>query len=134
VLTPRSDIVYLDVRDSIEIHRDKLQRAGHSVLPLCDGGLDHVLGFIRSARLLEQVFERGTFRLPALAETALFVPEAMTLLKLLEQFKRTHLPLALVVDKFGDVEGLVSVPGGTHLEAYLTYAGRIFDFLEKHRR
>jgi putative hemolysin len=109
VLTPRSDIVYLDVRDSMEVHREKLQGAGHSVLPLCDGGLDHVLGFVRSARLLEQVFERGAFDLPALAENALFVPETMTLMKLLEQFKRTHLPLALVVDEFGDVEGLVSL-------------------------
>jgi putative hemolysin len=110
VLTPRSDVVYLDVRDSIDVHRDKLlQGAGHSVVPLCDGGLDHVLGFVRSARLLEQVFERGTFDLPTLAEPALFVPETMTLMKLLEQFKRTHLPLALVVDEFGDVEGLVSL-------------------------
>jgi putative hemolysin len=109
VLTPRSQVVYLDVRDSMEVHREKLQGAGHSVLPLCDDGLDHVLGFIRSARLLEQVFERGSFDLPALAETALFVPETMTLMKLLEHFKRTHLPVALVVDEFGDVEGLVSL-------------------------
>jgi len=39
----------------------------------------------------------------------LFVPETMTVMKLLEQFKRTHLPMALVVDEFGDVEGLVSL-------------------------
>jgi putative hemolysin len=109
VLTPRSDVVYLDVRDSIDVHREKLQGVGHSVVPLCDGGLGHVLGFVRSARLLEQVFERGTFDLPSLAEPALFVPETMTLMKLLEQFKRTHLPLALVVDEFGDVDGLVSL-------------------------
>ena len=47
--------------------------------------------------------------LPALAEPALFVPETMTLMKLLEQFKRTHLPVALVVDEFGDTKGLVSL-------------------------
>jgi putative hemolysin len=46
--------------------------------------------------------------LGALAEPALFVPETMTLMKLLEQFKRTHLPIALVVNEFGDAEGLVS--------------------------
>jgi putative hemolysin len=109
VLTPRSDIVYLDVRDSIETNREKLRGAMHSVLPLCDGGLDRVLGFVRATRVLDQVLNTGTLDLPALAEQALFVPETMTLMKLLEQFKRTHLPLALVVDEFGGVEGLVSL-------------------------
>ena len=109
VLTPRSDIVYLDVRDSIGADREKLRGAEHSVLPLCDGGLDHVLGFVRATRVLDQVLETGALDLPSLAEPALFVPETMTLMKLLEQFKRTHLPLGLVVDEFGDVEGIVSL-------------------------
>ena len=47
--------------------------------------------------------------LSELAEPALFVPETMSLMKLLEQFKRTHLPVALVVDEYGAVEGLVSL-------------------------
>jgi len=109
VLTPRSDIVFLDVRDPVETSREKLRGAPHSVLPLCDGGLDHVLGFVRATKVLEQVLDTDALDLPALAEPALFVPETMTLMKLLEQFKRTHLPLALVVDEFGDVDGLVSL-------------------------
>jgi putative hemolysin len=109
VLTPRSDVVYLDVRDAVEASREKLRGALHNVLPLCDGGMQHVVGFVRSTRVLEQLLEKDTLDLPTLAEPALFVPETMTLMKLLEQFKRTHLPLALVVDEFGDVEGLVSL-------------------------
>jgi magnesium and cobalt exporter, CNNM family len=109
VLTPRSDIVYLDVRDTVETTREKVRGAVHSVFPLCDGGLDRVLGFVRATKVLERVLEKGSLDLPSLIEPALFVPETMTLMKLLEQFKRTHLPLALVVDEFGDVEGLVSL-------------------------
>jgi putative hemolysin len=110
VLTPRSDIAYLDVRDSVETIREKLRDDQHNVLPLCDGGLDHVLGFVRSASVLEHLLRKdGTIDLPSLAAPALFVPETMTLMKLLEQFKRTHLPIALVVDEFGDVNGLVSM-------------------------
>jgi putative hemolysin len=109
VLTPRSDVVFLDVRDSVDAHRDKLRLGPHSVVPLCDGGLDHVLGFVRSTRLLDQVLGGGALDLRALAEPALFVPETMTLMTLLEQFKRTHLPVALVVDEFGDTQGLVSL-------------------------
>jgi putative hemolysin len=109
VLTPRSDVVFLDVRDSVDAHREKLRQDPHSVVPLCDGGLDHVLGFVRSTRLLDQVIGGGALDLRALAEPALFVPETMTLMTLLEQFKRTHLPVALVVDEFGDTQGLVSL-------------------------
>jgi putative hemolysin len=109
VLTPRADVVYIDVRDTIDRHREKLRGDLHMVLPLCDGGLDRVLGFVRATRVLEQLLDTGAVDLPALAEPALFVPETMTLMTLLEQFKRTHLPVALVVDEFGDVEGLVSL-------------------------
>ena len=109
VLTTRTDVAYLDVRDSLETIRHKIRDDAHSVFPLCDGGLEHVLGVVRSTKLLAQVTETGGHDLPSLVEQALFVPETMTLMKLLEQFKRTHLPLALVVDEFGDVEGLVSL-------------------------
>jgi putative hemolysin len=109
VLTPRSDVVFLDVRDAIDVNRAKLRQDPHNVLPLCDGGLDNVLGFVRSTKILEQLLDGRPVDLVALAETALFVPEAMTLMALLEQFKRAHLPVALVVDEFGGVEGLVSL-------------------------
>jgi putative hemolysin len=109
VLTPRPDVVALDIRDAVHTIRAKLREPPHSVLPLCDGGLDKVLGFVRATRVLEHILERGEPDLVALAEPALFVPETTTVMKLLEQFKRTHLPIALVVDEFGDVEGVVSL-------------------------
>jgi putative hemolysin len=109
VLTPRAAIVFLDLRDAMDVNREKLRKDVHSVLPLCEGGLDHVVGFIRSTTLLDRMLGGHAFELSALAEPPLFVPEAMTLMRLLEQFKRTRLPVALVVDEFGGVEGLVSL-------------------------
>jgi putative hemolysin len=109
VLTPRADVVFLDVRDSAERNREKLARGPHQVLPLCDGGLPNVLGFVRASRVLEQVLEGRAVDLPALVEPPLFVPESMTLMSLLEQFKRTSLPAALVVDEYGQVDGLASL-------------------------
>jgi putative hemolysin len=102
-------VVFLDLREPVDTTRDKLRQDPHSVLPLCDGSLDHVLGFVRSTRLLDQLLSGRPMDLAALAEQALFVPETMTLMKLLEAFKRTHLPVALVIDEFGAVEGLVSL-------------------------
>lgn len=107
--TPRADVVYLDLRDDRQRNLRKLREQPHTVLPLCEEGLDHVIGFIRSTRVLDAIIGERPLDLPALAEPALFVPETMTLMVLLEQFRRTHLPVALVVDEFGDVEGLVSL-------------------------
>jgi putative hemolysin len=93
----------------MDVNRDKLRHDAHSVLPLCEGGLDRVLGFVRSTKLLDQMLGGQTIDLKALVEPPLFVPETMTLMRLLEQFRRTHLPVALVIDEFGGVEGLVSL-------------------------
>jgi putative hemolysin len=109
VLTPRSDVVYLDRDDSADTIRAKLREQHHTVLPLCDGGLEKVLGFVRSTTVLDRMLDASSPDLTGLTEPALFVPETMTVMKLLEQFKRTHLPVALVVDEFGGVEGLVSL-------------------------
>jgi putative hemolysin len=109
ILTPRSDILFLDVRESLDQSREKLSEAQHSVVPLCDGGLDHVLGFIRSNDVLTRLLRSEALDLKALALPPLFVPRTVSLMRLLEQFKRTHLPVGLVVDEFGDVDGLVSL-------------------------
>ena len=109
ILTPRSDIVFLDIREGMEQSREKLSRAPHSVVPLCDGGLDHVVGFIRSNDVLTHLLRSEPFDFSALASPPLFVPRTVSLMRLLEQFKRTHLPVALVVDEFGDIDGLVSL-------------------------
>jgi putative hemolysin len=109
VLTPRSDVVFVDVREPLELTREKLRLEPHDVLPLCDGSLDSVVGFIRSTALLDRMLEDEPFDLSSLAEPALFVPETTTLLALLEHFKRNNLPVALVVDEYGGVEGIVSL-------------------------
>ena len=71
VLTPRSDVVYLDIRDPIEVNRGKLRQDPHTVLPLCDGGLDQVRGFVRSTRVTEQLLDGRPLDLVALAEPPL---------------------------------------------------------------
>lgn len=109
ILTPRAEVVFLDLEDAIDENRAKLQQHPHAVLPVCRGGLDHVTGFVRTTRVLEQLLGARPLDMAAIAEAPLFVPRTMTLMKLLEHFKRTHLPVALVVDEFGGVDGLVSL-------------------------
>lgn len=109
ILTPRSDVVFLDIEDTLDENRAKLRVHTHAVLPVCSGGLDHVTGFVRSTRVLEQLLASDKLDIPAIVEAPLFVPRTMSLMKLLEHFKRTHLPVALVVDEFGGVDGIVSL-------------------------
>ena len=96
-------------RDSLEQNRDKLRREPHDVLPLCDGGLDHVLGVVQARRVLEELLDGHSLGVLGLAEPALFVPETMTIMRLLEEFKRTNLTAALVVDEFGEIAGIASL-------------------------
>ena len=109
ILTPRADIVCLDVERSWEDNAALLEGSPHSVLPGCRGGLDDVIGVVRSSKVLRNVLRGETVDLEALASPALFVPRSATLMALLTQLKQMHTPVALVVDEFGSVDGLVSL-------------------------
>ena len=109
ILTPRSDVVFLDVGRPWADNAAILERTPHSVLPVCRGGLDEVVGVVRSSTILGHLLRGEAVDLEAIASPALFVPRTVTLMALLQQFKQTHLPLALVVDEFGGVNGLASL-------------------------
>lgn len=109
VLTPRSDVAFLDADRSLDANRETLASSPHTVLPLCRGGLDQVVGFVRSSDVLAAVLRGEPIDLGRLALPALFVPRTVSLMALLQQFRQTRLPLALVVDEFGSVVGLVSL-------------------------
>ncbi|HEX7086363.1 MAG TPA: hemolysin family protein [Vicinamibacterales bacterium] len=109
VMTPRPEVIWLDADDPFERNAGRLLAEPHDVLPLCRGGLQHVVGVIRSRRVLDELLAGRTVDLGALAEDPLFVPETMNLMRLLEELRRTGLPTAIVVDEFGDVAGVVSL-------------------------
>lgn len=109
IATPRPDMVFLDVRAPIRANYETLMARPHAALPLCDGSLDQVIGVIRAARLLSRLLHDEPADLRALAEPPLVVPGSLTLMELLDQFRLTHLPVALVVDEHGGIEGLVSL-------------------------
>ena len=109
ILTPRSDVVYLDVSEPFDVNRAALIGSPRTVLPVCRGSLDDVVGFVRSTDVLAHGLRGEAPDLLALASPALFVPRTVTVMALLQQFRQTHLPIALVVDEFGVVAGLVSL-------------------------
>jgi putative hemolysin len=109
VMTPRKNVVFLDAHLSFDDNRARLAESPHTVIPLCDGGLEHVVGLVRTNDLLECLLRGEKIDLLRLAKTPLFVPRSITLMQLLEHFKRAHLPTALVIDEYGEVVGIVTV-------------------------
>ena len=109
IMTPRPDIEWIDVDASEEELREFLASHAHTQFVVCHGGLDDVLGIVRSADLLPIAFKGSNIDLRALTREALFVPDSMPAVQLLESFRNSHKHVALVMDEYGAVEGLVTV-------------------------
>ncbi len=109
LMTTRSDIVYVDLEDPDEVNLHKIVESGHARLPVCRGGLRNVIGVITARSLLRQAIAGQRPDLATLAEAVLYVPESLTGMELLENFRSTNSHLALVVDEYGEIQGLVTV-------------------------
>ena len=109
IMTPRPDIEWIDVDASEEELREFLASHAHTQFVVCHGGLDEVLGIVRSADLLPIAFKGSRIDLRSLVREALFVPDSMPAVQLLESFRSSHKHVALVMDEYGAVEGLVTV-------------------------
>jgi len=109
VMTPRGDIVYFDLNDTFETNREKLLRSGHSRFLICKGGLGEVVGLLRAKSVLDAFLEGKSFDFASDAAKPLYVPETLTMIELLETFKKHRQHLALVIDEYGEIQGLVTM-------------------------
>lgn len=109
LMTPRPDIVWLDMEDSAEENRLKMMDSAHSRFPVCQSGLDNALGVMYVTDLLARSLSGQPLDLTASLRQPIFVPESTRGLKVLELFKQTGIHLALVVDEYGVIQGLVTL-------------------------
>ncbi|HOU41713.1 MAG TPA: hemolysin family protein [Promineifilum sp.] len=109
LMTPRTEVVWLDVNDDEATIRDTVLHSHHSRFPLCDGSIDRVIGVVLARDLLEKTWTGQPLDLRALARQPLFLPETMLALRALERFQETGIQAALLVDEFGGVEGVVTI-------------------------
>lgn len=109
MMTPRPEIVWLDINASDAENRRKIEESSFSRYPVCDGSLDDVLGVVRSRDLLESCLEGRAFDLRADLLEPLYFPGTMRTLRALEPFKQSGHHMALVVDEYGGIDGLVTL-------------------------
>jgi putative hemolysin len=105
IMTPRGNIAWLDLNDQHSELRANIVGSRHSRLPVCDGDLDHVVGILEAREFLA---ECRTIDIRPLLKPPILVPETTPALKTLEQFRQTTVHIALVIDEYGGVVGLVS--------------------------
>lgn len=115
MMTYRTEVIWLDIDDSLDRNLDKIARSDHSRYPVRQGDMDTILGIIQVKDVYACIRAGETPNLRDLLKPAMFIPEAMTALEVLEKFKQQKEHLALVVDEFGGVAGLVAL--GDVLEA-----------------
>ncbi len=109
VMIPRTEVVGLEVDTPFETVLRTVQQAHHSRFPVYAGSLDNVVGVTHSKDILNFIGRAEDFALREIARPPYFVPESKPIEALLQSFRRKHLHLAVVVDEYGGVEGIVTL-------------------------
>jgi putative hemolysin len=109
IMTPRPQIKGLDLGTPPETVLGKAMEVGHSRIPVYQGSVEAIVGVVTLKDLLGAVARGETPRLPALLRPAVFVPETVRISRLLRQIQQTRQGLAMVVDEYGSVVGLVTI-------------------------
>ncbi len=109
LMTYRMEIVLVDIEDDLETNLQKIIESGHSRFPVCKGSPDEILGILQVKDLFAQRQTGASVDLQAAIKPALFVPEGMGALELLERLQEKRSHLALIIDEFGGVTGMVTM-------------------------
>jgi putative hemolysin len=109
IMTPRTRVVWVDMKSDRNTIIDMVQSHRVSRLLVCDKTVDRPVGFVHTKNLLPEALRCEDVTLADLAMPLLYVPDRTTVLNLLNRFKKEKVQLAVVVDEYGTTEGLVTL-------------------------
>jgi putative hemolysin len=109
LMVPRADIVWLDVNRPLEENLARMAESDHSRFPVCRGSLDEILGIVSAKQLFNQKLKGGRTDLTEQLQPAVYVPESLTGMELLDQFRASSTHLVFVIDEYGEVLGMVTL-------------------------
>jgi putative hemolysin len=109
LMIPRLDVSWLSVNDTIEQILEILDQNEFSRFPVCRDSVNDVIGIVMAKKVLTQALKGEALNLEALMETPLYVPESLNGLELLNLLRSSQTEMALVVDEYGDIQGIVTV-------------------------
>ncbi|WP_042878287.1 hemolysin family protein [Cupriavidus necator] len=109
LMVPRGDVVYLDVEAPLEENLRRIEESDHSRFPVVRGGMHDIIGVVSARQLLARRLRGEQADLLAVLTPAVFVPESVTGMELLENFRGSGGQVAFVIDEYGEVLGLVTL-------------------------
>ena len=109
LMTNRQEIVFLDLEDEPAENRAKILEYRHSVFPLCNGGVDDVVGLIYTKDFLGKDLDTELLQLKVVKRDALFLPENNRAYQVLERFRERKQYVGIIVDEYGGVLGMVTL-------------------------
>ena len=110
VMTPRTDVDWIDISASGEALRKALKETPHSRIPVAEGSVDTIVGVVQVRDLLEAMLDKKPLNLRRLARSAPVIPDLMDAMDALAVLRSADVPLALVHDEYGHFDGIVT-PG-----------------------
>ncbi|NTW55476.1 MAG: HlyC/CorC family transporter [Chlorobiaceae bacterium] len=109
LMVPRADIVYLDITRPLEENILRVTESEHSRFPVCNGGLQTLLGVVNSKQLLSKTLRGGLTEFSSQLLPCVYVPETLTGMELLHHFRTSGTQMVFVVDEYGEIQGLVTL-------------------------
>jgi putative hemolysin len=109
LMVPRSEIVWLDIKRPLDENLAIITESDHARFPVCRDGLENIIGVLNARQLLGKTLRGSTPGLDEKLQPAVYVPESLTGMELLEQFRSSGTHLVFVVDEYGEVQGMVTL-------------------------
>ncbi|WP_298502880.1 hemolysin family protein [uncultured Methanobrevibacter sp.] len=111
IMTPRNEIIWIDLEDDRDINKIKIIESKRSIFPIASGELDDFIGVVQAKDILAVLFNKEEFDIHKIVKEPLVVSEHLETLELLKEFKENqeYVHMSLVVDEFGSVEGLITL-------------------------
>ena len=112
LMTPRVDLIILDLDEDRQQNLETIAGNPYSRFPVCRGDRSHILGYVMARDLFGQAVRTGSLDgvdLDGAVQELLYVPETVSAMALLEMFKKNRAELALIVDEYGDIQGMVTL-------------------------
>ena len=107
VMTPRTDMVCLDIQASLDEARDIAVKTGYSRIPVYEENVDHITGILYAKDLLQHA--DNTYKLQDILREPYFIPETKKVDELLQEMQKSKIHLAIVVDEYGGTAGIVTI-------------------------
>jgi len=109
LMVPRGDVVCLDLNAPLQENLARIEASDHARFPVVREGLTDIVGVVNARQLLSQLMRGGAPKLDEHLQQPLYVPETLTGMELLDNFRSSHVHMAFVIDEYGEVQGLVTL-------------------------